>query len=637
MKLFQSDCVAPFDEKNDCKPTTRVAGISVLLNHHLHFKPSEQPKASIALPKTTARWMARLQHPQLVPSLRSWVNCGWRLRLACVSIFAMLTMLLGAPLNRFSHGQEGPKPPTFRGTPVVTDVEVDIKEINRGPKPIQAPPNHAILSNTLNGWQFVPIELKKEYDTTLKRLESLQVDVDAGNVSAKDAIADLAELKRLLQSLRTKIEASRVHVSGAQLNEQTETIEFELGAEKRLAITANHVRILGWQEKKVKVELKKIVLSVDDQPVDQQLQAIQIVHERGATKFAGRTDAEWEASEAEFMAKSGATMTAEQLENRRKLVDNIRASFAIHRELLGKELDQLSVAGMDYQSNPMITTKVNSEGGDGQWGSARQRYAEMTIHVPPCTSVCVRGAKRGLLVEDLVGSLTIVDEDSTDSDDRGRFEIRGLTGNLVCRNFPLQRVADVKGKVTIEAFTEFGVEGAGTSHHDDIHEITPARSYSVTIDNVTEGVDLKYGRVSLALKNIAGKVDVENEFGDTSFVASGKLSDAAHRIVSQSGRIDVKLSDETWESLPVVAATNYGGIRTNIDQAQFAHFILSGPDQESRIQREWTGFRKVAKDEERFMAVFELLNRFAAVVKGDARASGLDLVTRSGRIVVVRE
>ena len=148
--------------------------------------------------------------------------------------------------------------PVLKGAQVVTEFKIDP---NEGEQPIQAPPNHAILSNTLNGWQFVPIELKKEYDQTLKQLESLQVEVDAGRVSAQEAIADLAELKSLLQSLRAKIEANRVHVAGAQINEQTETIEFELGPEKRLEITANHVRLVGRKEAKVKVELKKIALS----------------------------------------------------------------------------------------------------------------------------------------------------------------------------------------------------------------------------------------------------------------------------------------------------------------------------------------------------------------------------------------
>jgi hypothetical protein len=52
----------------------------------------------------------------------------------------------------------------------------------------------------------------------------------------------------------------------------------------------------------------------------------------------------------------------------------------------------------------------------------------------------------------------------------------------------VQVISDVKGKVVVESFAEFGVEGAGTSHRNDMREMTPARPYSVTINDVTDGV-----------------------------------------------------------------------------------------------------------------------------------------------------
>ena len=89
--------------------------------------------------------------------------------------------------------------------------------------------------------------------------------------------------------------------------------------------------------------------------------------------------------------------------------------------------------------------------------------------------------------------------------------------------------------------------------------------------------------------------------------------------------------------MPVVAATNHGGVRTNIDREQFSDFHLSGPDKQSRVRRDWSGFRKAEEGVEQFAAILKLLDRFAAVLEGESRSSGLDLMTRSGRIVVVRE
>ena len=500
----------------------------------------------------------------------------------------------------------------------------------------KAPPNHALLSDTLNGWYFAPNDLKNLYDGTLQRLEALQVEVDGGQVSAKDATEELAELKLRLQTVREKIEESRVHVAGAEIHEQTETIEFELGPEKRLAITSNHVRIVGWQGPKVKVELRKLVLSSDQKPVDEQLKAISIHHEHGKPEFAGQTDEEWNAQEAEFMARDGATLSKEQLEERRKFVDDIRQSYAHHRELLGKEIDQLMLKGLEYDQNKFVEMKVKSNGGDGRSGSVRQRYAELTVYVPECTSVCVRGARRGLLIENLAASLTVVDEDSTDSDARSRFEIQGLKGDLLCENFPLQVIANVVGHVSIVSTTEFGVEGAGTSHHDDLRDMTPARPYSVAVHGVTEGVRLRYGRVRLDLQDIAGTIDVENEFGDTHFSSTAPLAGSAHRIVSQSGRIDVELSPAAWKSVPVLAVTNHGGSRTNISREEFDDFHLSGEDKHDQVRRDWSGFRTVIEGEERF-AVFQLFDRFAAILSDGERKTGLDLLTRNGRIVVLRQ
>ena len=79
-------------------------------------------------------------------------------------------------------------------------------------------------------------------------------------------------------------------------------------------------------------------------------------------------------------------------------------------------------------------------GGSGQFGSARQRYAELTVYVPKCTSLCIRGAKRGLKLEGVQANVTITDEGGTDSDARGDFDVYGIEGNLICREFPLQSI-----------------------------------------------------------------------------------------------------------------------------------------------------------------------------------------------------
>lgn len=500
----------------------------------------------------------------------------------------------------------------------------------------QAPPGHAIVGETINGWYFAPKELKDEYDSVLSRLEDLQSDVDAGKGDVKKARAMLDELREKLKSLRLAVNATRILVEGADLHEQTETIEFDLGPEKRLAITANKVRVVGWDGPKVKVELKKTVLSPDGKPVDEQLKEIRLNHKHERAEFAGKTDAEWEASEAEFLAKDGATLTPEQRENRKKFVDSIRQSYAIYRDLLGKPVDQITVEGMDYQSNKVVSMNVKSENGDGRMGSVRQRYAEVIAYVPKCVSVTVRGAERGLRVENLAADLVITPHDSTDSDARAKSTVEGLHGNLVCHDFVLNAVNKVKGNVKIELTTENGFEGSAHNHRNGIRTMTAGRAIATAVHNVGGDVDLKFGRVALDLKAIGGTLNVVNRFGNTSFEAQGTLAKTAHRVFSESGRIDVTLSDDAWKAVPILVVTHHGGVRTNVDREEFDDFSLEGEDKSDHSRSTFRGCRTVVEREDRF-AVFQLFDRFAAIATGTPRSPGLDLFSRSGNLSVTRE
>ncbi len=499
--------------------------------------------------------------------------------------------------------------------------------------PAKAPPNHLLLSNTLSGWYFVPKEFKEQYDRTVSQLEALQDNIERGRVKVTDAQTDLAALKQRLEALRKEMDSKRVLVKGATVNEQTETTQIELGPERRLAITANHVHVIGWDEPRVKVELKKLVLSPDDKPVDDILRSMKIVHKRGRAEFTGQTRAEWDAHNKEWLAKYGEKLTEAQRSERQAQFEK---THAVHRDYVDKEIDQLTVEGLDYGSNKVIMASVMSEGGDGQYGSMRQRYGELTVYVPKCASVCIRGARRGLLVEKLQAALTILDEDSTDSDARGQFAVRGLTGNLLSLNFPLQSVADVTGHVTVTATQEFGFERGGTSHADNIRQITTAKPIAVQIHNVTDGLDAQFGRVQLDLADIQGTVNVSNDFGDTRLVASKPFSAVAHRLVTQSGRIEVELSPAAWKSLPVLAITNHGGLRTNLSREEFDDFRLEGTDEHDGTRRTWPGLRTVVKDEDRF-AVFAVLGRMRQVIENTERSAGLDLFSRSGSVEVLRK
>ena len=93
----------------------------------------------------------------------------------------------------------------------------------------KAPPNHEVLSNTVNGWYFVPKQLKVQYDNALKELESLESNVERGLDSSSEARTKLSNLKSSLMDLREKLEATRVLVEGAKIHEQTASLELNWG------------------------------------------------------------------------------------------------------------------------------------------------------------------------------------------------------------------------------------------------------------------------------------------------------------------------------------------------------------------------------------------------------------------------
>jgi hypothetical protein len=194
----------------------------------------------------------------------------------------------------------------------------------------------------------------------------------------------------------------------------------------------------------------------------------------------------------------------------------------------------------------------------------------------------------------------------------------------------------VTGNVAIRSAIEFAVEGAGTSHRQGMRHLALGRPTTVQVANVEGDVDLHYGRVRLDLADIAGQINVTNEFGDTSLALARPLSAAAHRIYTLSGRIDAELTSDAWNSLPIVAVTNHGSLRTNVDRQVLDEFHLQGEDSQDGMRRTFAGFRSVVPGEDRFAAL-QLLDRFGAISGDTQRSDGLDLFSRAGIVLILRK
>src|SRR5262249_33171582 len=84
--------------------------------------------------------------------------------------------------------------------------------------------------------------------------------------------------------------------------------------------------------------------------------------------------------------------------------------------------------------------------------------------------------------------------------------------------------------------------------------------------NIEGDLRARFCRSNLTIGDVGGRVDVENDFGDTVWQPERTLAQKAdHRIVSQSGAITLRLGPRTLGSLKLQMGTECGKLRRGRD------------------------------------------------------------------------
>lgn len=490
-----------------------------------------------------------------------------------------------------------------------------------------APPNLAVLRHTTAGAYFVAPDLKQNYQQMLTRIERLKADVAAGNIAGDEALRQLGEFEPQLAELRDEIENRKVLVSPMKVQKQTEELLFDLGPERRLVITADALRVVGWDGPQVKCVLEKSVLAVGDEPEEAELGAMRLVHRHGlAREIVGRTPEEAVADEAAFLAeKRDKPLTLEQMEFRRRLVDSIQASYRPYRKYQGKEIDIVEIEGLtDEQGNRSIVVDVKSPGGGAAMGSDWRRSATLTVYVPRCEGIVLRGSLCGLAVEGVDAELTLTDAGEHDRDYDAEFSIVDIAGPLAVYNVPLDRLENAAGDVTIESTVEFANTGTTHSGSRRVAYTLPPRSCRIA--GIRGNLTAWFSRVDLKVTGITGQIDVRNESGNT-VIDGAELAAAPHRVLSQAGRVELQAPAALFKTLPVMAVTSDGRAETTADQGTFEDVSVTSGDPSDGSRRNWRGFKTPARsDAERF----SYLDKPGRVWSGDETAPGITLISRSG-------
>ena len=505
-----------------------------------------------------------------------------------------------------------------------------------------APPDSVVLEHTRGGAYFVAEPLKRAYDKLVARARALEADLDAERIGGPEALAELTGLRGKLSDLRAEIGEKRVLVSPAKVHRRAEEATFDLGPEGLLVVTADHVRVVGWDRPGVKCVLDKAVLVPDDKPVDEHLKALMVVHSAGAAgEVGGGSAAARAAAERAFLAgEDGKKLDARQLDGRRRLVAEIATSHAPYAAFQGKEIDTVEVEGLTYeQGNRSLVVDVRSPGGGASTGSDWQRQASLTVYVPPgCKGVAVRGCLGSLDVRGVAAPVLLTRDGSRDRDYEGTFAVRDLAGPLTVRDVPLDVVENVRGDVTVASTTE--LVNSGTTHDAAAGTRTlytpPPRA--LTIRNVGGDLTARFARSDLTVGSVGGRVDVVNEYGNTTWDATAggtPLATKPHRVTSSAGRVEARLSAKAVGPLPVLALTNCGTVKTDAPQAVLPDLSLgTPPGTAGDANQDWRGLRSASADNSPG-SVLDAAGRLGLVVGGGVRPPGVDLVSRGGVVRVV--
>jgi hypothetical protein len=494
----------------------------------------------------------------------------------------------------------------------VTAADEEFKELKA-----KAPDGYTSHRDVLEGSYWIPNPLKEKYDTLVSQVKALRKEILEERIDEAEARRRIEALKRDLDATKREIQEKEVLIAPAKVSRTTETQSIQLGPDGCLLVEADRVRIVGWQRPDVECVVERVVLSDGEVTPTADLEGIRLIHRRIA--------AEEVVPKYLLGPAPGADRGPEDpIGEKAFLLQPVFGSLA------GKIVDAVRIQGLTAEEGNRcigLTMECRSSIAGKTCRSVWKRTASMTIHVPACKVVAVRGALRGLEAESVASSLAVTDDGGWDRDYGAACSIRGLGGSLTARDIPISLVEDVKGNVSIavtkrlENVTTFHEDGKVTQKVEE-----PRESIYRNIGGDFRGW---FARANLRLEKIGGAIDVRNDAFETVLVAGDRLPTRAHRIVSEMGHIRAQIARGSIGDLPVTALSESGFVRIPADLSgalELRSFSTPGAD---GVSRSWEGFTTKIPGAERLLESFQ---RPDLALRGVDRPAGLDLISRMGSV-----
>jgi hypothetical protein len=477
-----------------------------------------------------------------------------------------------------------------------------------------APGDAAIFAQDRAGAYFIARPLKEKYDSLQKRVSALRTDIRAAKIDSAQAHGQIAALQAELNDLLRQIDATKLYIPGAKIQTRIETTTIPIADNDLLLIDCENVEIHGWNGPGIECVLEKTVLDEDGTKFDPDFDGIKLVTRKA-------TGNEFFGFYKEMASRPG--------EREKGLWDGF-----IFKEYIDRDLTHITVDGLTFQEgNRNISLEVRNETGDGSHSSQWRRVAKLRLRVPKCRLVGVRGALGGFRVHDLNTSLSVLGEGNRDFS--AIYVVSNLLGSFTAENIPIHRLDGIRGNVSVMnmAYEENRSSGFGPDGQTSRSESPRASTYRDIHGDLTAS----FCRADLTLEQIEGRIDVQNDFGNTDWIINKKLGQKLdHRLVSQSGSIEIRLDDKALGDLKMSLFTECGILHLANGVRAFKSMMFSSMEGDV-VRRSWHAQirSKMPEGQRNPMESFETFQRVADALHGRTRKPGVDVISRAGTITVV--
>ncbi len=486
----------------------------------------------------------------------------------------------------------------------VSDIAAD-EQPNARP---MAPAGYSIFESDMTGSYFVTKPLKDKYDSLLKRVDELRTDIDQARIDESQARRVIVRLQSEIDETLREVEKTKLYIPGATVQNRAATKTIPFGAQDLLFIEAENVEIRGGEGTELKCVVKKTVLGEfdKDQDLAAEFDGIELVIRKSTGK-----------------EMFGFYKTAAGRPDLKPLFDQFP-----FKPLIDREFTVITMKGLSYQEgNRQITVESRSEaGGDGSIGSQWRRHAKLIVTVPKCQGVAIQGALGGLRAHSLNGSLMI--QGTGNRDYHARYQVTDQRGSLTASGIPIHDIDGVTGDVSI-IHTSYN-ENISTSHGPDGVAIRPFAPKPARYKEIQGNLQVNFCRADLTLEGIGGRVDVQNDFGNTVWRSLRTIAATDHRIVSQSGTVELGFAPDALGKLTLALLTSCGVVRLPHGDAGFQSKMFAGNIGDT-VNRSWNGFVSGSPSGDSGDSV-RFYKRMPAALRGDRRAAGVDIISRAGTV-----